>query len=224
MGSVISELDPGRSPAIRNAVGTQVLPSGWNLASHAWGATTDQPGFPDAEQLSAAEWQRIREGWTVGRELKFDYRGNTYVGGVAHQIIRADSAEILESLLDEEQVLGAFPLTKTARVVDRDRAGVAMEFVQGNAPAQARYTLRMTRDRQSVRLNLLKDRDNSVRDVLGYITATPFTETHTLVTLAVGVDLGSELKRAIFQHQVQKAALALPAHMRRYLETRDRSN
>jgi hypothetical protein len=206
--------------------GTAQLTSrtGWALASDTWGNASEGTGFPTAQRLSEHEWQRIRDGWTVSKKLTFSYQGRTYVGGVAHQIIRAESVDVLSSLLDENQIREALPLTKEARVIDRDHQGVEMELVQGNSLAEARYTVRLTRDSdEALRLSLVKGRNSSVRDVLGYVTATPFTDTHALVTIAVGVDLGSSLKRALFQSHVQKAAVSAPAHMRRFLEGRSRS-
>ena len=201
------------------------LTTSWMLASHAWGEGDERSGFPVAERLTSSDWVRISQGWTVGKKLKFAYRGRTYVGGVAHQIVRADSHEVLESLMDEQTIQRVLPLTQDARVVGRDHSTVQMELVQGTSFANARYTVGITRaSRDALRFSLIEAHQNDVRDLLGYITATPFTKTHALVTVALGVDLGSEIKRALFQKHVQKAAVTMPAHMRRYLESRAREN
>lgn len=195
------------------------------LASHTWGEQDERSGFPLAERLSSSDWLRISQGWTVGKKLEFDYRGRAYVGGVAHQIVRAESQEILESLLDEHTIQRALPLTKEARIVGRDQATIRMKLVQGTSLTNARYTVGITRaSHDALRFSLVDDEQNDVRDLLGYVTATPFSKTHALVTVALGVDLGSKIKRALFQKHVQEAAVSMPAHMRRYLESRAHPN
>ncbi len=96
-----------------------------------------------------------------------------------------------------------------------------MEIVQGSSFLKARYSVRLTRvGETAIRFSMDPNHPHDIRDTRGYFTATRFSERHTLVTVAVGIDLGEGLARSILKRQVQKAALSAPAHLRRYVEPR----
>jgi hypothetical protein len=96
---------------------------------------------------------------------------------------------------------------------------VAVELEQGSALFKARYTVQLTRtDENTLRFSLDSARHHDIRDARGFFTAHRLNATHSLVTVFVGVDLGGGLAHSLLKRPVQKAALAAPAHIRRYLE------
>jgi hypothetical protein len=194
--------------------------NGWSLAAADWGSA-DQGGFPAPEGLTQDELRRIEEGWTVARPFEFEGHRHAYVGGVAFQIVEASSEEVLSALLDVEQLPHALPLTHRARLVEKSETDQLVEIVQGNSLMKARYAVRLTRvGDHAIRFTMDPRHPHDIRDARGYFTATRFSERHTLVTVAVGIDLGQGLARSMLKRQVQKVALSAPAHLRRYVEPR----
>ena len=195
--------------------------TGWALAAAEWG-TGDHGGFPTPELLTSDELRRIEEGWTVARPFEFHVAGQTYVGGVAFQIIEAKQDDVLSALLDVNQIPSALPLTHRAKLVSRSSAeDLLVEVVQGNSLVKARYSVRLTKVAgHAIRFSMDPERPHDIKDARGYFTATPYSDRHTLVTVAVGIDLGHGLARSMLKRHVQKAALSAPAHLRRYVEPR----
>ncbi|OQX67870.1 MAG: hypothetical protein B6A08_12980 [Sorangiineae bacterium NIC37A_2] len=193
----------------------------WTLAASEW-AELPAAELPEPEPLSEEELQRVREGWTVRRDLSFRFHGRTYTGGVAYQIVRAPAEQVISTLLDANHLREALPLTHEAEPLDTDATHrLDVELLQGKAPVLTRYTLRLDRtSSHALRFALDPTRPHGIRDVRGYLTARPFSEDYCLVTVAVAFDLGGSWMRAIFDRPVQNAALAAPAHLRRYLESR----
>jgi len=201
------------------------LETSWSLAAAEWG--DESGGFPTPEALTQSEMNKLGEGWTVARPFEFEVRGHAYVGGVAFQIIQAESEEVLSALLDVEQLPDALPLTHRARLIsssgsaESGGAEKVVEVIQGNSLMKARYSVRLTRvGEHAIRFSMDPGRHHDIRDARGYFTATRFSERHTLVTVAVGIDLGHGLARSMLKRPVQKAALSAPAHLRRYVEPR----
>lgn len=198
------------------------IDTGWTLAAAEWGAAGEQSGFPTPEVLTDSELRRIEEGWTVARPFEFQVDGRAYIGGVAFQIIEAKQEEVLSALLDVEQIPNALPLTHRAELVARAGSeDLLVEVVQGNSIMKARYSVRLTRvASHAIRFSLDHERPHDIKDARGYFTATPYSARHTLVSVAVGIDLGHGLARSMLKRPVQKAALSAPAHLRRYVEPR----
>lgn len=205
--------------------------SGWSRAFAAWNQNSQQSAVPRPEPLSAEEWQSVLEGWTVSRALEFELDGRVYLGGAAYQIIAADSEDILETLIDPEHLKAALPLTHDAVWVSpamrplRPQAapiqpqGVRIELHQGPALLRARYTVQLVRtDVHTLRFEVDRSRKHDIRDARGFFTAHQLNSTHSLVTVFVGVDLGGRFAQALVGRSVQRAALATPAHIRKYLE------
>jgi hypothetical protein len=211
--------------SLSGALPTPHTATGWSLAARDWGSAKDG-GFPTPEGLTSEEMRRIDEGWTVARPFEFNVKEHSYVGGVAFQIVEASTDEVLSALLDVNQLPHALPLTHRATLVSRsDADDLTVEVVQGNALAKARYSVRLTRvGEHAIRFSMDPNRPHDIRDARGYFTATPFTARHTLVTVAVGIDLGQGFGRSMFRRQVQKVALSAPAHLRRYVEPRAAAN
>jgi hypothetical protein len=197
------------------------IDTSWSLAADEWGSS-GRGGFPTPEGLTPDELRRIDQGWTVARPFEFHVDEHGYVGGVAFQIVEASSEEVLSALLDVDQIPSALPLTHRATLVSRTGTNdLLVEVVQGTSLAKARYAVRLTRvGEHAIRFSMDPNHPHDIRDARGYFTATPFSERHTLVTVAVGIDLGQGLARSMFKRQVQKAALSAPAHLRRYVEPR----
>ncbi len=196
-----------------------------NSAALARPATTGQWGVFDDGPLSPAESARVIQGLTVSRPLEFRHAGGSYIGGVAHQLVRAEVDQILETLLDVDQIPSALPLTHDARLVEQSAGALAVELVQGNALVRARYTICILRTEDNlVRFWLDKQRPHDIRDAWGYFRAIGFSEGQSLVTVAVALDLGSPLTRALLEKRVQRVALSSPAHLRDYLEPQNVSH
>lgn len=218
-----AEHGQGTHPRVTVAKGSapsHLADDAWALAAREWTSRAGA-GFPAQEPLSESEQRRVREGWTVTRPLSFELDGRKYVGGVAYQIVRVPSEQVLTALLDAERLPRALPLTLDARPLQSSPTDqLSVELLQGKAPIFARYTLHLSREREdALRFALDKDRPHSIEDVRGYLTSQPFTSDYALVTVAVGFDLGRSLMRSWLERPVQKAALAAPAHLRRYLES-----
>lgn len=198
------------------------IDTGWTLAAAEWGEADAQSGFPTPEVLTQSELRRIEEGWTVARLFEFHVDGRSYVGGVAFQIIEAQQEDVMSALLDVEQIPSALPLTHRAELVARAGSeDLLVEVVQGNSLMKARYSVRLTRvASHAIRFSMDHERPHDIKDARGYFTATPYSERHTLVSVAVGIDLGHGLARSMLKRPVQKAALSAPAHLRRYVEPR----
>lgn len=215
-------MSPGSSQVDR---ATRLLPqvpreNGWSLAAAEWGSA-GQGGFPTPEGLSSDELRRIEEGWTVARPFEFTSEHHAYVGGVAFQIVEASVEEVLSALVDVEQLPRALPLTHRARLVEKSDHDLVVEVVQGSSLMKARYAVRLTRvGDHAIRFTMDPAHPHDIKDARGYFTATRFSERHTLVTVAVGIDLGHGLARSMLKRQVQKVALSAPAHLRRYVEPR----
>lgn len=212
---------PAPSHAASHGGALAAVDTGWSLAAAEWGSL-DQGGFPTPEGLTADELRRIEEGWTVARPFEFEVNERSYVGGVAFQIVEAQSEDVLSALLDVQQIPRALPLTHRAHLVSSSSSeDLVVEVVQGTSLVKARYSVRLTRVRDhAIRFSMDSSRPHDIRDARGYFTATRYSDRHTLVTVAVGIDLGHGIARSMLKRQVQKAALSAPAHLRRYVEPR----
>ena len=183
------------------------------------------PRLPVPRPLSRSERDRVAQGWTVSRPFEFEHSGQSYVGGVAYQAMRADPAEIIETLVDVQQLPAALPLTLRARLLEVDSDGFLVELVQGNAWVQVCYAVRMEPSADNVvRFWLDKQRPHDIADAWGYFKVTDFLDRRSLVTVALAVDIGSGLARLFLEKRVQRVALSAPSHLRKYFEPRSESN
>ncbi len=169
--------------------------------------------------LTAGERQSLAQGQTVSRPSAFRQGGGSYVGGVSYQIVRASPPEVLAALLTVELLPRLLPRTKRARRVAGAQSGARVELVQGNRWVDATYTVVLARDGDdSVRFRLDGTRPHDIEDVWGYFRAQPFGESHTLVTVAVALDVGDGLVRMLFEDRIQRVILSAPAQIRDFLE------
>jgi hypothetical protein len=201
----------------------------WGGFAHADGGSSAErraaPGRsmagPTRSGLSASERHALVQGQTVSRATTFRQRGGSYVGGVSYQVVRASPPEVLSALLTVELLPRLLPRTKRARRVGRAHSGARVELVQGNSWIDATYTVVLSRDGDdAVRFRMDGSRPHDIRDVWGYFRAQPFGDSHTLVTVAVAVDVGDGLVRMLFEDRVQRLILSAPAQIRDFLEPR----
>jgi hypothetical protein len=183
------------------------------------GSTSAAQGSP---ALTGAEREALVTGRTVGRPLRFSRAGGSYVGGVAYQVVRATPGEVLRVLADVSALPAALPRTERAELVSSDGRSARIELVQGNAPFVVKYTLHLVQDTngEGIRFWLDPTRPHDVKDVWGYFRVQPFGQQHTLVTMAVALDLGPGLPRMLFEDRVERAILRAPAKIRAFVEPR----
>ena len=61
-------------------------------------------------------------------------------------------------------------------------------------------------------------RASGIRDLWGYVRVKPLGKGQTLVTMAVALDVGPGLVRALFEDKIQRVILDTPRRIRDYLE------
>jgi hypothetical protein len=172
------------------------------------------PGLSGAERSALAARQR------VARPLRFGHRGGSYVGGVAYQVVRADSYQVLAALANAESLPHALPATLEATMLSRDGRTARVELVQGKAPFLVRYTLVLEQSEtgNAIRFWLDPSRPHDIDDVWGFFRVEAFGEGKSLVTVAAVVDIGSGLGRALFEDRVQRTILRAPSRIRSFVE------
>jgi hypothetical protein len=182
------------------------------------GSTSSERGHA----LTEAEREALVSGRTVGRPLRFSRGDGSYVGGVAYQVVRATPGEVLRVLADVSALPEALPRTERAELVSSDGRSARIELVQGKAPFVVKYTLHLEQDAngESIRFWLDPSRPHDVKDVWGYFRVQPFGHQHSLVTVAVALDLGPGLPRMLFEDRVERAILRAPAKIRAFVEPR----
>jgi hypothetical protein len=65
-----------------------------------------------------------------------------------------------------------------------------------------------------------RSRPHGIRDVHGFVRARSLGRGQTLVTVAVALDVGPGLVRALFEERIQRLILTTPRHIKDYLEPR----
>lgn len=153
--------------------------------------------------------------------MVIEKNGGRYVGGVSYQIVRASPAEVLAALGSPSELPAMLPRTKSARVVGVGARGARIELTQGTALVDATYTVKLRRTGPgALRFSLDRSRPHGIRDVFGYVRARPFGRGRSLLTVAVALDVGPGLVRALFEERIARVVLSTPRHIRDYLEPR----
>jgi hypothetical protein len=174
-----------------------------------------------APPLAGSEKSALIAGHTVSRPLAFERRGGHYVGGVSYQVVRAVPEEVLAAVTNVQALPEILPRTKRATLIDVKDGRARVELVQGNALAEATYTVLLERSGPGeVRFWLDRSRPHGIDDVWGYFRARPFAPGKTLVTVGVAVDVGPGLVRMLFEERIQRLALETPRHIREWVEPR----
>ncbi|MBX3188717.1 MAG: hypothetical protein KF819_16995 [Labilithrix sp.] len=173
-------------------------------------------GAARAGGLTASESQRLERGETVIRPQTYDADDRRYVGGITYTVLRAAPAEISAIFEDVDAYRRVLPRTKRARFVGMDGGDRLIELAQGNAIAEAEYTIRVRTDvgGREVRFWLEPSRPHDIDDAWGFFRLEPFTteagEPRVLLTYAALVDVGPGIVRELFEERVRSALLSVP--------------
>jgi hypothetical protein len=150
-----------------------------------------------------------------------EHEGGRWVGGVSYQVVRARPGVVLAAMANPAELGRMLPRTKSVKVLGVAARGARLELTQGTAVVDATYTVWLRRSgRNELSFRLDPTRPHGIRNVHGYLRARPFGRGHTLVTVAVALDVGPGLVRALFEDRIQRLILATPRHIRDYLEPR----
>lgn len=170
--------------------------------------------------LSASDREALLAGDRVERPLRFATRRGSYVGGLSYQLVRARPEEVLTALQDVRQLPELLPRTKAARWVGVSEGRARIELTQGNGLLAARYTLQLERSvgRDELRFWLDRRAPSDIRDVWGYFRVEEHVRGRSLLTVAVALDLGPGLARALFEDKVQGVLLGSVTKIRDFME------
>jgi len=177
------------------------------------------------EQLTADENTRLMHGETITREQTLE-RGedHRYVGGVTYTIVEATPEELGALLYDVHAYQQILPRTKSARLVGMDAGDIFIELHQGNAIAEASYTIRVHKDpaKREIRFFLDPTRPHGIADAWGFMRYEPLAQVapgvpRMLVTYGVLVDLGPGIVRDLFEERLRRMMLSVPQRMRQYV-------
>jgi ribosome-associated toxin RatA of RatAB toxin-antitoxin module len=176
---------------------------------------------PRAPRLTARERDALLSGRTVSRPLRFE-RGESgsYIGGVSYQLVRASPARVIGVLASVESLPHALPRTESARLIDSGGRTATVELTQGKAPFLVTYSVHLEQmpNGNAIRFWLEPRRPHDVRDVWGFVRVTPFGRGQSLVTMAVALDMGPGIARALFSDRIESMILRAPAKIREYVE------
>ena len=186
------------------------------------------PTVAHAEALSSAENARLMRGETIQREETIQRSENQrYVGGVTYTVVEA-TADELGALFDD---VGAYqeilPRTKHASIVGTEGSDFFVELRQGNAIAEAAYTIRVHRavlpgGVREVRFWLDPTRPHGIDDAWGFFRYEPLAQVspgipRVLLTYGVLVDLGPGIVRDLFEERLRAMMLSVPQRLRQYV-------
>ena len=184
-------------------------------------ASARAQSYRGAAHFTPSERGALLSGATVSRPVRFT-RGNdgSYIGGVSYQVVRATPERVLAALASVETLPHALPRTESARLLASTGRSATVEITQGKAPFLVTYTVNVEQspDGQSLHFWLEPRRPHDVRDVWGYVRVRPFGRDTSLVTLAVALDLGPGIARALFSDRIERMILRAPARIREYVE------
>jgi hypothetical protein len=171
--------------------------------------------------LTPSERSVLLAGQTVTRPMLLENAEGRYVGGVSYQVVPATPLEVLRALGNVKELPGLLPRTRAARFVSAGADGGRVELNQGTSVVNATYTIWIRRrGGNELRFWLDPTRPHGIRDVWGYVRATPFAEGKSLVTVAVALDVGPGLVRMLFEDRIQRVIFDTPRQMRDYFEPR----
>jgi hypothetical protein len=147
-----------------------------------------------------------------------------YVGGITYTIVEAAPDELEALLGDVHAYKVILPKTKRAQLVGVDAGDLFIELRQGNAIAEASYTLRVHRDpeKREVRFWLDRTRPHGIADAWGFIRYEPLAQIapgvpRMLVTYGVLADFGPGIVRDLFEERLRTLMLSVPQRMREYV-------
>jgi hypothetical protein len=171
-------------------------------------------------RLSEAERRDIAQGLLVKKKTVLFRNGRKYVGGLSFQLVNATPAVVLQEIFSTEAALWWMPQTLSARAVGGSGRDLMVRFEQGEKPFVATHTLHIWRDDLAIRWKLDPRQHHDIEDAWGFLSATPFGEGRSLVTLGIQLDLGDGVVRAFAEADIQDTVLGTPRDIKDYVETR----
>jgi hypothetical protein len=144
------------------------------------------------------------------------------VGGVSYQVVSAPPSVVYASVSSVRLLPEILPNTLAARPILDPDAIPRVELTQGTTIVRATYTVCFASDPVATSLRFWLDPayPHDINDAWGYVRAQPFGANRSLVTVAAALDLGPGLPRLLFEDAVQTVALAIPHHIREFVEPR----
>jgi polyketide cyclase/dehydrase/lipid transport protein len=185
------------------------------------GARAEGPRGRPAAHFTPGERGALLGGGTVARPVRFARgRDGSYIGGVSYQVVRAAPDRVIAALASVETLPLALPRTESARLLSSTGRTATVEITQGKAPFFVTYTVNVEQSENGRTLHFWLDptRPHDVEDVWGYVRVTPFGRGTSLVTLAVALDLGPGIARALFSDRIERMILRAPARIREFVE------
>ena len=182
----------------------------------------EPPALPSSRppSLTPVEIERLDAGVRVTHPRTFHWRGNKYVGGLSFQLVRAEPAFVLDAIFSTEAALSWMPMTESVRTVGGSGRDLFVEFRQGVDPVVRTYTVNVWRDDTAIRWRLDPDRPHDIQDTWGFMSAQPWGEGRSLVTVGVALDLGNGMIRGFFEEEIQDTILSTADDIRGYVEAR----
>jgi len=173
-------------------------------------------------QLSQRDRQELDAERLVSRESVVFRRGRKYVGGLSFQIVRAPPEFVITAIFSAEAALEWMPETLSTRVVTSSPNYLLVRFEQGEKPFVATHTLHFWRDQLAIRWKLDPRERHDIEDAWGFLSATPYADERSLVTLGILIDLGDGIARAFAEPEIQHTVLGTPGDIKSYVEARYR--
>jgi len=174
---------------------------------------------PRRQQLTAAEWERLRAGQRVEHARAYCEHPH-YLGGAAYQLVAASPDEILSALFDPAQLERMLPQTMRVTALGNEHPAPGLELEQGNGVIKATYSVVLEHDREAgeIRFRLDRSRPSDIEDVSGFFRVTPYEDGRSLITVAATLDVGSGLVRLLFRDIIQELILMTPTQMKNVIE------
>lgn len=178
-----------------------------------------RPAEPGA--FTAAERARLDRGDLVVRRTTSVVRGHKMVGGSAWIRVRRPPQVVYRAATDYARWTRFVPRATEARLVANGR-NVLVRHAYG--PVDARYELRVRAQQQThdVSFTLDPSRPHTIEAAWGYLRVRPY-EGGSLLSYGVMIDVGDGLVRTLFEGEVHRWALRVPAELRRWVESREAS-
>lgn len=171
-------------------------------------------------RLTEDERRDIAQGLLVKKKTVLFRNGKKYVGGLSFLVVMATPDIVLQEIFSTEAALHWMPQTLSARAVGGGGRDLMVRFEQGEKPFIATHTLHIWRDDLAIRWKLDPRQHHDIQDAWGFLSATPFGEGRSLVTLGIQLDLGDGIVRAFAEADIQDTVLGTPRDIKDYVETR----
>lgn len=203
-----------------------VMACGSSAVTERTAAASAAPAPRAAVLTPTPEERRLLDsGQAVHRERYLTPGDGRYLGTVSFELVKARPSTILAAFSRPEALPELLPKTKRAVLVDARGPVQRVELVQGNSWIDAGYTVVLERESdKQVRFWLDRSLPHDIDDAWGYFHVEPFDPERTLVTVAVAVDIGSGLVRALFANIIQRYIDSTPGLIKRYAEQWEADN